>query len=114
MGSDPHAQYKHQDGPLAGQYRQTLTTLYRNVALAAHHSTRGALVKDGDDLRPLTAAEAAHELDYFKALCRQLEDRDPEVYAVWYRRYLDWKSGDLRDHLDRPDEVAAELREGGQ
>ncbi|MBD3004630.1 hypothetical protein [Streptomyces sp. 5-10] len=115
--SDPHAEYKIQKGPLAGQYRQTIETLYRNVALAAHDSTPGAPVNDyenGDPrkpfTRPLTESEAADSREGFGKLCKQLEAREPEVYAAWRERYLDWKSGDLSERLIRPDEVASGLK----
>lgn len=101
--------FKHQDGPLKGQFRQTLQTLRFNLMGAAYLATPGAPIRvAGVTVRPTTVEEAAEFRPKLEAYARELEARDPEGYELWRMAYLDWRSGDLEADIPSPEHFGKE------
>ncbi|MCY0955825.1 hypothetical protein [Streptomyces sp. H27-H5] len=103
-------QFKYQDGPLKGQFRQTLQTLRLNLMGSAYLATPGAPIRvAGVTVRPTTVDEAAEFRPKFEAYARELDTRDPEGFAMWRTAYLDWRAGDLEADIPSPESFRKEI-----
>lgn len=103
-------EFKVQDGPLKGAFRQTLQTLRLNLQQAAYLATPGAPVKsygpEGMQFRPNSEFEAAAFRNQFAAYARELSLRDPEGFAGWEKAYLEWRGTKNPDTFPRVESYA--------